>query len=146
MWTWLSPNRKIKNKIDHLLINDLAIVNNKNTVAKFDFFSDHRITRCTIKIPDKNKKLHQKCLTKQKAIPTDKTKEPGTDKGTYNLGKNITDRKNILTTATKYYRKFYSTNISKINTDNKNTNEIGNIEEAPPIMEEEVRSVINKKR
>ena len=48
-WTWMSPDSKTKNEIDHLLINDMRIVENVVCLPSFKFPSDHRITRATLK-------------------------------------------------------------------------------------------------
>ncbi len=50
-WTWTSPDSKTKNEIDHVIVNDLRIIKNIKTLAKFEFPSFHRISRVEIKIP-----------------------------------------------------------------------------------------------
>ena len=41
---------KTGNEIDHALINDMKITKDMGTLAKFEFSSNHRITRIKIKI------------------------------------------------------------------------------------------------
>lgn len=50
-WTWVSPNQKTKNEIDHCLVNELSIVRDITVLNQFDFASDHRIGRCSLNIP-----------------------------------------------------------------------------------------------
>ncbi len=50
--TWKSSNDKIKNEIDHLLVNDARVAINSEVTVSFAFPSDHRICRCTVKIQD----------------------------------------------------------------------------------------------
>ncbi len=40
----MSPDKKTKNEIDHLLINDISIVNDITVLSHFNFDSDHRIS------------------------------------------------------------------------------------------------------
>jgi len=54
-WTWISLNREVKNEIDHLLINDMSLVKDVKVLQKFEFASDHRMCRCTLKIPKRIK-------------------------------------------------------------------------------------------
>ena len=54
-WTWISPDKYTKNEIDHLLTNDMRIVSNHSVLSSFDFSSDHRLCRGTIKIPKRAK-------------------------------------------------------------------------------------------
>ena len=49
-WTWISPNSKYTNEIDHFLINDMRIVQNVTCLPAFKFSSDHRMCRSTLKI------------------------------------------------------------------------------------------------
>ena len=44
-WTWVSPDQKTKNEIDHMLVNDLSIIEDVSTLARFEFSSDHMISR-----------------------------------------------------------------------------------------------------
>ncbi len=53
-WTWISPNMKTKNEIDHILINDLSIIKNVVTLLHFGFPSDQRITRAKYKSEKNN--------------------------------------------------------------------------------------------
>ncbi len=50
-WAWFSPDTRTKDKIDHGSINDLAVITDVSTLAKFDFPSDHKMTRITLVIP-----------------------------------------------------------------------------------------------
>ena len=61
-WTWISPNREVKNKIDHLLTNNMSIVKDIciSVVPKFEFASDHRMCRGIINIPKRDTNLTQK--------------------------------------------------------------------------------------
>ncbi len=48
---WISPNKRVKNRIAHLLINDMVIVKDYHVLSQFEFQSDHRLVRCKIQIP-----------------------------------------------------------------------------------------------
>jgi len=49
-WTWISPDSKTKNEIDHFLINDNRVINNIVCMPSFKFPSDHRLVRATLKV------------------------------------------------------------------------------------------------
>ena len=76
-WTWESPDGKSRNEIDHILINDLTIIKDVTTLKKFEFSSDHRVGRATLKIPKRVKILNSlKCKKlKDKIIPLHKIQE-----------------------------------------------------------------------
>ncbi len=76
-WTWMAPDGKTKNEIDHLLINDRSIVKNISILSHFNFPSDHRIARCELRIP---KRAQYTNYSKKKAggkwvIPISKRQE-----------------------------------------------------------------------
>lgn len=41
-WTWESPDGVTKNKIDHILVEDLKIMTGVRVILTFHFSSDHR--------------------------------------------------------------------------------------------------------
>ncbi len=49
-WTWISPNFKVRNEMDHILVNDLSVIKNVATLSRFGYPSDHRISRGEIVI------------------------------------------------------------------------------------------------
>ena len=77
--TWVSLNNKVKNEIDHLLINNLTIMKNSEILSRFEFSSDHRIGRCCLQIPKRSeyKKWKNKSTTKKMIIPIHKTSDAG---------------------------------------------------------------------
>lgn len=72
------PDGETKNEIDHLLVDDLAIVKNVNVLSRFKFPSDHRIVRGTILIP---KRVKVKNILKNETIQR-KVIPPGNFKAT----------------------------------------------------------------
>lgn len=78
-WTWVSPDGKIKNEIDHFLINDTRIVENVVSLPAFTFPSDHRIIRTNLKIKNricyKNNRKKQWHSNKISVIPEHKKRE-----------------------------------------------------------------------
>lgn len=48
-WTWRSPDRLIKNEIDHLLIDKMYIIKDMQVISGFQFSSDHRPILCKLK-------------------------------------------------------------------------------------------------
>lgn len=75
-WTWESPDGKTKNEIDHALVNDMRIIKDVSTLEKFNFASDHRITRIKVQIPRRSRiNNYKKSDRSQKVIPTSKTEE-----------------------------------------------------------------------
>ena len=76
-WTWISPNREVKNEIDHFLTSDLTIVKDISVISKFEFPSDHRICRASIKVPKraKFKKYMKTSKTGKYIIPVHKLEE-----------------------------------------------------------------------
>ena len=54
-WTWMSPDSRTKNEIDHFLIIDSRIVQNIVCLSNFNFSQDHGIVRCSLKIMDRIK-------------------------------------------------------------------------------------------
>ncbi len=59
-WTWRSPGGKYINEIDHLIVNDISVVENVVTLPGFCFSSDHRMCRGTICSPKRAKYINQK--------------------------------------------------------------------------------------
>lgn len=49
-WTWISPNNKIKNEIDHIITNKKKIIQDVSVLNEFRFESDHRLVRAKIRI------------------------------------------------------------------------------------------------
>ncbi len=41
-WRWISSDKKRKNEIDHLLINDTPIIKDEGVISNFGFLSDRR--------------------------------------------------------------------------------------------------------
>lgn len=76
-WAWQSPDGLTRNEIDHLLINDLRIVQNVEILTAFCFPSDHRLVRCTVKIPKRARYINN--INKERkaslVIPVDKRSE-----------------------------------------------------------------------
>ncbi len=50
-WTQCSPDTRTKDEIDHMLINDQSVIMDVTTLARFDFPSDHRMSRASLVIP-----------------------------------------------------------------------------------------------
>lgn len=48
-WTWRSPDGKNMNELDHMLYNDMRMVQNYEILNKFQFSSDHRIGKNLIR-------------------------------------------------------------------------------------------------
>ncbi len=44
------PDKKTKNEIDHLLVNDVTIIKDVAVIRNFEFLSDHRPVRCSANI------------------------------------------------------------------------------------------------
>ncbi len=49
-WTWISPDKKTKNEIDHLLVNYMTIIKDVVVMCNFRFLSDHKPVRCSTNI------------------------------------------------------------------------------------------------
>lgn len=59
-WTWLSPDQKTKNEIDFIMINHHKLITNIEVLSKFNFSSDHRLVRATLRLsrPIKSRKTY----------------------------------------------------------------------------------------
>ncbi len=59
-----SPNGRILNEIDHILINDASIIKDVKIISHNQFQSDHRIVICQVKI---ERKIRYKNLYKNRS-------------------------------------------------------------------------------
>ncbi|KAL3287522.1 hypothetical protein HHI36_001991 [Cryptolaemus montrouzieri] len=64
-WNWKSPDGKVKNEIDSIILNKREICYNVSVLNKFDTNSDHRLVRATIRHETKFE-LTKMILKKQK--------------------------------------------------------------------------------
>ena len=65
-WTWVSPNGRTRNEIDHCLSDLGKLVSDYSILSSFEFASDHRIGRCTIKIPKRLKVKNYRASNRDK--------------------------------------------------------------------------------
>lgn len=54
-WTWVASNIRVKNEIDHCLINDKSVVEDHSVLARFEFSSYHGVSRSAFQIPHRPK-------------------------------------------------------------------------------------------
>ena len=61
MWTWISPDGKIKNEIDFMMTNKSNYFTNFNIISKFNFNTNHRLIRAELKTiqPKKPRPRHK---------------------------------------------------------------------------------------
>lgn len=54
-WTWVIPNARVQNEIDHCLINDSSVVKDCSILVRFEFSLDHRVEMCELQLPHRPK-------------------------------------------------------------------------------------------
>ena len=68
-WTWISPDKNVKNEIDFILSNNRKICKDVSVINRVHTGSDHRLVRAHVKI---NIKLERNKLIKQQRYPVNK--------------------------------------------------------------------------
>ena len=74
-WTWMSPNKQVKNEIDYVLANRKCDVQNTEVIRRINIGSDHRMVRTKVKINSKLERYKSLIKSKASQIDYDKLKE-----------------------------------------------------------------------